>query len=164
MRLSPICIPLPWVLMSWHSSSGIRLNRVGLEQAPCRTPLCMSKGLEILRFKIKLDFSFLYSAFSISVVCRSAPVYSSSVKSCSLSMLSNAFLTSMSQMWVSPCLCSCIWDISSSVRICSVQLLPFLKPACSSESSPFSSRCCTRRRLIILSISLIHIFINDMGL
>ena len=58
MRLGPICIPLPSCLIIRHSCSGNRLNRLGLEQAPCLTPLCILNGLVILRLMISLDFSF----------------------------------------------------------------------------------------------------------
>ena len=79
-------------------------------------------------------------------------------------MLSKAFLTSISHMCVLSPLVDCICDISSSVSICSVQLRPFLKPACSSDSLLLFSKCMEMFSLIILSMILIHVFMSDIGL
>ena len=146
------------------SSSGIRLNSSGLELAPCRTPWWILKGLAVRPLSIRLDDSVLYMAFRSSKTCWSNPDCLSKSKIISRPTLSKAFYMSMSHM-CSSCLPSVrICASSSNVRICSVQLRPCLNPACSSESSPFSSRCARSLLVISLSMTLSHTFVSDIGL
>ena len=74
MRRVPIVIPFPRVLSFLHSSSGIRLKRVGLEQAPYRTPLFRWNGFVTLLFRTRLELSVLYIALSTAIVCSSTSV------------------------------------------------------------------------------------------
>ena len=67
--------------MRLHSSSGIRLKSVGLEHAPCLTPISMWKGFVTRLFMTRLDSSVLYMALRTSIVFGSASVASSRLKS-----------------------------------------------------------------------------------
>lgn len=67
-------------------------------------------------------------------------------------------------MWISSSFEVCICVSNSSVSIYSAQLLPFRKPACSSERSLLSSMWADMSWLIILSRILTHRFIREMGL
>ena len=71
---------------------------------------------------------------------------------------------SISQICVLYPLLACICAISSRVSICSVQLRPFLNPACSSDSLLCTSRCLEISWLSNLSSIFAHRFISDMGL
>ena len=81
-----------------------------------------------------------YIDLSTSMVWGLMPSSFSRLKSCSLSMLSNAFWMSMRQMWVDKAWEDCIWEMSSRVNICSAQPLLFRKPACSSDRHRLVSR------------------------
>ena len=164
MRLSPICMPYPQLLIFLQSNSGNRLNSVGLEHAPCLTPLCIRKDFDILRFRMRLDRSDLYSDLSISIVCGSMPSSVKRLNRWSLFTLSKAFFMSISHMWRLSPRVDCIYDSSSRVSIYSAQLLPFLKPACSSDNLLFFSKYYVIYLLINLSIILIQKFISEIGL
>ena len=114
--------------------------------------------------RIKLDVSVLYIAFSSPRTCKSNPDCLSRSKIIYLSTLSKAFCMSMRHMCSSCPPCARICESSSSERICSVQLLPLLKPACSSESRWFYSRWVRSLAVISLSMTLSHTFISDIGL
>ena len=157
--------------MPWQSywslrinSSGIRLNRSGLELAPCLTPWWILKGFAMRPLRIKLDVSVLYIAFSSPSTCGSNPDCLSRSKIISLPMLSKAFCMSNRHMCSSCPLSFRIYESNSSVRIYSVQFLPFLKPAYSSESKFFDSRWVRSFFVISLSMILSHTFVSDIGL
>ena len=154
----PIVIPFPWRFIRRHRSSGNRLKRVGLEHAPCLTPLWIENGFVTRLFRTRLDRSVLYRLFSISIVWASIPSSMRSENSWSLSTLSKAFLMSISQICVLYPLLACICAISSRVSICSVQLRPFLNPACSSDSLLCTSRCLEISWLSNLSSIFAHRF------